>query len=160
MLKKSLLAVALVALLASMAPAGEIKLTNWPTVWATQDITKIPVLMDIGYWVLIKDQDKLKIKLTQTSAAGAGKHRYEGQTNVAIQCNFDMQLSTSISKVGSWAGGLESSVTPNTLSAGGGTVTVKAVAKDVELGTGGFLGGTKDVQVATVTLKVAPQGLP
>jgi hypothetical protein len=157
MLKKSLFAVAVVALLAAMAPAGEIKLVDWPKAYVAQELTDIPVLMDVGFWVYIKDQDKLKIKLAQTSQSGAVKHTYEGTTDVAIQCNFDLKLSTSHSKVGSWKGDIGSSVTPNTLSAGGGTVTVKATASNVELGTGGFVGGTKDVHVMTVTLKVAPQ---
>lgn len=157
MLKKSLFAVAVVALLAAAVPAGEIKLDNWPVTYVPQVITKIPVLLDVGFWVYIPDQDKLKIKLAQVSQSGSTKHRYEGATNVQIRSNFDLKLSTTIAKVGTWAGGLESSVTPDAVSAGTNTVSVRAVAKDVELNTGGFIGGTKDVQVATVSLRVTPQ---
>jgi len=157
MLKKSLFAVALVALLASMAPAGEIKLNSWPTTYVPTTLTKIPVVMDIGYWVYIADQQNLKIKLVQTSAAGAGKHTYEGNTDVKIQCNFDLKLSTSIAGNGAIAGDFASWVTPDTVSTGGGTVKVYAKLTNANLGTSGLSAGMKDVQVATVTVKVAPQ---
>jgi len=85
MLKKSLFAVAVVTLLAAMAPAGEIKIHDWPMSYISQELTDIPVLMDIGFWCFIADQDKLKIKLVQTAQTEASKHNYEGCTNVAIQ---------------------------------------------------------------------------
>ena len=158
MLKKSLFAVAVVTLLAAMAPAGEIKIHNWPTGgYIPQELTDIPVLMDIGFWCYIADQDKLKIKLAQTQQTASGKHNYEGCTNVAIQCNFNMKLSCSIAGNGAVGGDFSSSVTPNTLPVGGGTVSVCAKLTNANLGTGGLVGGTKDLRVATVTLKVVPQ---
>ncbi len=160
MLKKSLFAVAVVALLAAMAPAGEIKLMSWPTGgFIPQELTDIPVLMDIGYWVFIKDQDKLKIKLSQTGSQGSntGQHQYEGCTNVTVQCNFDLKLSCSIAGNGAIGGDFSCTVTPNTLPVGGGTVSVCAKLVKANLGSAGLVGGTKDLRVATVTLKVAPQ---
>jgi hypothetical protein len=159
MLKKSLFAVTVVALLAALAPAGEIKLHDWPTSYIAQELTDIPVLMDIGYWVFIKDQDKLKIKLSQTgtTSSNPSKHVYEGCTDVKITSNFDMKLSCSISKNGAINGDFSCSVTPNTLSLGTGTVSVCAKINNAVLNTSGLVGGTKDLQVATVTLKVAPQ---
>ncbi len=157
MLKKSLFAVAVVTLLAAMAPAGEIKIHDWPTSYIPQELTDIPVLMDIGFWCYIKDQDKLKIELSQTAQTDAAKHNYEGCTDVTIQCNFDMKLSCSIAGNGAVKGDYSCSVTPDTLSVGGGTVSVCAKIKKAELNTTGLVGGTKDLQVATVTLKVAPQ---
>ena len=70
MLKKSLFAVALVALLAATVPAGEIKIHDWPTTFVPQELTDIPVVMDVGYWVFIDKQGDLKIKLQQNLAAG------------------------------------------------------------------------------------------
>jgi hypothetical protein len=157
MLKKSLFAVAVVTLLAAMAPAGEIKIHDWPTSYIAQELTDIPVLMDIGFWCYIADQDKLKIKLAQTAQTEASKHNYEGCTNVAIQSNFNMKLSCSIASNGAVAGDYSCSVTPNTLSVGGGTVSVCAKLTKAQLGTSGLVGGSKDLRVATVTLKVAPQ---
>ncbi len=159
MLKKSLFAVAVVALLAAMAPAGEIKLMSWPTSYIAQELTDIPVLMDIGYWVFIKDQDKLKIKLSQTGSQGSntGQHQYEGCTNVTVQSNFDLKLSCSIASNGAVGGDYSCSVTPSTLPTGGGTVSVCAKLVKANLGSAGLVGGQKDLRVATVTLKVAPQ---
>jgi hypothetical protein len=156
MLKRSLIAVAAVAVLASIAPAGEIKLHNWPTQFVPQVITEIPVLIDIGFWVRIKDQDKLKIKLSQVDI-----HTYAGCTNVNIECNFDLTVSCSISpeKVdGSnvMGGKYSCSVNNADVYAPGGTVEVCAQVKEANLKD--VPGGSKNVKVATVKLKVAPQG--
>ncbi|MGE5295308.1 MAG: hypothetical protein ACM3VT_10820, partial [Solirubrobacterales bacterium] len=61
MKKKELFAVAVVALMAVVAQAGEIKFHEWPCAPVPQEITTIPVVMDIGFWIRIKDQDKLQI---------------------------------------------------------------------------------------------------
>jgi hypothetical protein len=67
-MKKVLFAVAVVALVTMAAQAGELKYYSWPTGgFIPQEITTIPVKMDVGYWVRIKDQDKLEIKLQQIS---------------------------------------------------------------------------------------------
>lgn len=150
MLKKSLFAVAVVALLAAVAPAGEIKIHDWPTTFVPQELTDIPVLMDVGYWVFIKDQDKLKIKLQQKSI-----HEYEGCTDVAIQCNFSLKASCSISATGVVPGKWSCSVLNADIDQPGGTVTVCAKVKEADLKNAP--GATKDVHVATVTLKVAPR---
>jgi hypothetical protein len=156
MLKKSLFAVAAVTLLAMAAQAGEIKIHNWPTSYIPQEITEIPVLMDVGYWVSIKDQDKLKIKLQQKDI-----HTYEGCTDIKVSCNFELTLSTSISPVkvdGSnvIAGKYSSSVSPADLGIGiEQTATVCAKILEANLST--VTGGTKDVHVATVKVKVVPR---
>ncbi len=151
MLKRSLIAVAAVAVLASIAPAGEIKLHNWPTKFVPQEIATIPVVMDVGFWVRIKDQDKLKIKLNQVSV-----HEYSGCTNMTVQCNFDLSLSCSIAATGAVGGKYSCSLSPADVAAPGGTVEVCATLKDANLGD--QPGGSKNVNVATVTIKVVPQG--
>jgi hypothetical protein len=156
MLKKSLFVVAAVTLLAMAAQAGEIKIHNWPTSYIPQEVTEIPVLMDVGYWVSIKDQDKLKIKLQQKDI-----HTYEGCTDIKVSCNFELTLSTSISPVkvdGSnvIAGKYSSSVSPADLGIGiEQTATVCATLKEANLSS--VTGGTKDVHVATVKVKVVPR---
>lgn len=160
MLKKSLLAVALVALLASMASAGEVKLDDWPStiIYNPEKIADIPVVMDIGYWVFIPDQDDLQIKLHQTSAAGhSGKHAFEGNTDMEVRSNFDLTLSTSIAGTGAIGGDFSSWVTPDACSAGTNVVKVYARLTDANLGSGGLAAGMKDVHVATVTVRVVPQ---
>ena len=93
-MKKALFAVAAVALLAVAAQAGEIKYHEWPCAPIPQEITTIPVVMDVGYWVRIKDQDKLKIKLKQDAI-----HDYSGCTTANVETNTCLTFSCSISKV-------------------------------------------------------------
>jgi hypothetical protein len=150
MLKRSLIAVAAVAVLASIAPAGEIKLHNWPCQFIPQEIAEIPVVMDVGFWVRIKDQDKLKIKLNQVDI-----HTYEGCTTMTVQCNFDLTLSCSISATGAVGGKYSCSVSPADINAPGGTADVCAKLKEANLGD--QPGGSKNVKVATVTIKVVPR---
>ena len=156
MLKKSLFVVAAVTLLAVAAQAGEIKIHNWPTSYIPQEITEIPVLMDVGYWVSIKDQDKLKIKLQQKNI-----HEYEGCTDIKVSCNFELTLSTSISPVkvdgnNVINGKYSSSVSPADLGVGI-EQTATVCAKLLEANLSSVSGGTKDVHVATVKVKVVPR---
>jgi len=156
MLKKSLFVVAAVTLLAMAAQAGEIKIHNWPTSYIPQEVTEIPVLMDVGYWVSIKDQDKLKIKLQQKNI-----HEYEGCTDIKVSCNFELTLSTSISPVkvdgnNVINGKYSSSVSPADLGVGV-EQTATVCAKLLEANLSSVSGGTKDVHVATVKVKVVPR---
>ena len=63
-------------------------------------------------------------------------------------------LSTSILATGAITGDYDSSVSPNTVDAPGGTVSVCATLTNANLG--GTPGGTSNVQVATVTIWVVP----
>ncbi len=150
MARKLLFAVLAACALTATASAGEIFLSTFPTTYIPQEITDIPVLMDIGYFVFIRDQDKLQIKLLPTEI-----REYEGCTEVEIEANFDLRLSCEIVSNGAVDGDYTCSVTPNLLDAPGGTVAVCAKLVDASLLN--VVGGTTDVQVATVTLKVAPR---
>ncbi len=150
MLKKSLFVVAAVALLAVAAQAGEIKQHSWPTTYVPMEITEIPVVMDVGYWVAIQNQADLKIKLQQKSI-----HTYEGCTDMVVKCNFNVTLSCSIAKTGAIGGDYGCSVSPADIDAPGATTTVCASLNKADLG--GTPGGTSNVQVATVTIRVVPR---
>jgi hypothetical protein len=150
MLKKSLFVVALVAMLAVMAQAGEIKTHQWPTGgYVPMKITEIPVTMDVGYWVKIVDQDKLKIKLNQDSI-----HEYQGCTAMKVQCNFNVILSCSITKNGSVPGDYACSISAPAVNSPGATVDVCATLKKADLSA--TPGGTNNIQVATVIINVVP----
>jgi hypothetical protein len=95
MLKRSILAVAVVALLAVGVQAGEIKTHDWPCTFVALEITSIPVVMDIGYYVRIKDQDKLKIKLVQDEQ---DIHKFKGCVDMVVESNFNLVLSASIAR--------------------------------------------------------------
>jgi hypothetical protein len=157
-MKKALFAVAVVALLAVAAQAGEIKYHEWPCAPIPQEITTIPVVMDVGYWVKIKDQDKLKITLKQDSI-----HDYSGCTDAKVETNTCLKFSCSISKVqkdGSDVvpGDYSCSVSPANIDSPGGTITVCAKIAKADLSK--VPGGTKGVHVGNVTVKVVPRACP
>lgn len=137
-------------MLAVAAQAGELKIHNWPCAFIPQEIAEIPVVMDIGYWVKIKDQDKLKIKLSQISI-----HEYEGCTDMNVECNFNITLSCSISATGAVGGKYSCWINGGDINAPGGTAQVCAKLKDANLKD--QPGGTKNVKVATVKIWVLPR---
>jgi hypothetical protein len=157
-MKKVLFAVAAVALLAVAAQAGEIKYHEWPCAPIPQEITTIPVVMDVGYWVRIKDQDKLKIVLKQDAI-----HDYSGCTTANVETNSCLKFSCSIAKVKKdnadvVPGDYSCSVSPADIDAPGGTLTV--CAKIVKADLSKVPGGSKGVHVGNVTVKVIPRACP
>jgi len=151
-MKKVLLAIAVVAVASMAVQAGELKLYEWPTGgYIPQEITTIPVKMDIGYWVRVKDQDKKEIKLNQISI-----HEYEGCVDLVFECNLNINLSAEVAEVGPDVGDFSiSKLEPNHVESPGGTVTVCVKLKKADLSK--YPGGTKNAHVATVTIKVVPQ---
>jgi hypothetical protein len=150
MLKKSLFVVAAVAMLAGAAQAGDLKIHTWPTTFVPQEICTIPVVMDIGYWVRIKDQGSLKIKLLQTSTLV-----YEGSTAMTVECNFPITLSSSISADGPVGGHFSCGIDNPDVDPTGATVNVWAKLTNADLK--GATAGEKNVKVATVKIKVVPR---
>jgi hypothetical protein len=150
MVKKSLFAIAAVALLAVAVQAGEIKIHDWPCAFIPQEVTTIPVTMDVGYWIKIKDQDKLKIKLSQKSI-----HEYSGCTDMVVETNVNITLSCSISATGAVPGKWSCTVSPADINMPGGTATVCAKVLEADLSK--TAGGSKNVHVATVSIKVVPR---
>ena len=150
-MKKVLISLAVVALLAVGVQAGEIKTHSWPCQYVSLEITSIPVVMDIGYYIKIKDQDKLKIKLVQDEL---DIHKFKGCTDMVVESNFNAVLSASISKTGAVDG--EYSVSLDTSTANKGSTTVKVCATLTKAALQQQDAGTKDVQVATVKIKVKP----
>lgn len=151
-MKKGLLIVAAVLMLAGAAQAGEIKLHVWPCAYIAQDLMTIPVTMDIGYWIRVKSQTKYVIKMSQVDI-----HTYDGCVTIPVECNFNATLSASIAKYtvnGDVSGTFSCSITPSTITSG--TTNVSVCAHLVNANLAAIAGGTKDVQVAIVTIKVVP----
>jgi hypothetical protein len=71
MLKKCLIAIAVVALLATTVQAVDpiIKKDAWPWTYDELDICTIPVYMDVGHYVQIEKCNELKIELKQTDCS-------------------------------------------------------------------------------------------
>jgi len=95
MLKKSLFVAVAVAMLAVSAQAGEIKVHSWPTTFVAQELATIPVVMDVGYWVSVKNQSKNKITLTQIDTSN-----FSGCTTITVENNFAISLTCSIDRDG------------------------------------------------------------
>ncbi len=151
MLKRSVVAVAAAGLLAASVQAGEIKTHTWPVQFIFLEITTIPVVMDVGYFIRIKDQDKLRIKLVQDES---DIHKFKGCVDMVVESNFDLVLSAGITKTGAIEGDYSVSLEPSTAHAGSSSVRVCATLTNANLT--GQLAGARDVQVATVKIKVKP----
>ena len=126
MIKRTLIAIAVVALLATSAHAAlsehylnygdsaavKVDGTDKPTFrWPYQisydalTICNIPIKMDIGMYVQVVDCNKKKIVLVQVPCADIGKADkdypcYEGCTTFDVRANFEVKLGTKLHKVG------------------------------------------------------------
>jgi len=129
MVKKSLIAIAVVALIAATAQAGlgegayfdeddpDISYKEdgkWPHVYIEVDICTIPIYMEVGYYVTIEDCDKLEITLKQVTCASIGEDDddfpcYEGCVRVdgksskeyfKARANFDAIFGAEVEEIG------------------------------------------------------------
>ena len=149
MLRRKLAIVASLAFLAMGAQAGEIKVYQWPVEYVPQEVTTLDVVMDIGFWIEIVNQDSV-IKLQQVSV-----HTYEGCLDLQVKCNFNLSLSCAITATGTVAGTYSCSMQNPNVDPPGGTPTVCARLENADLA--GNPGGTTNVHVASVTIKVVPR---
>jgi hypothetical protein len=146
---KSCIVGLVIALSAAAAPAGDIKIHNWPSAFIPQEVTTIPVVMDVGLWVEIVKQD-VTIKLHQINV-----HTYEGCIDLQVRTNFYLTLSTSIHATGAIKGVYTCWCNGANVDPPGGVTTICARLTDANLG--GMPGGSTNVHVATVVVKVVPR---
>jgi hypothetical protein len=107
--------------------------------------------MDIGYWIEIVNQDAI-IKLKQITI-----HTYEGCTDLRVRTNTNIRLSCSIAPTGVIPGTYSCSINGADINAPGGNASV--CAKLTEANLAGRPGGTKNLKVAVVTVRVVPRSL-
>jgi hypothetical protein len=152
MLKRSLIAVVAVAVLATVAQAGYIKTHDWPTTYVPQELTSIPVLVDVGYYVKVLDQTK-KIKMYQKTGAPTN---FEGSVTIKVRTNFDLTLICAISPKGTIsADGWGCSLAPENVNAGTTTdVVVTATATNLAVEN---VPANTEAEVATVKISVVPR---
>jgi hypothetical protein len=123
MLKRTLIAIAVVALLATSAqalgpephtgggnsPAIKVNLEKieigWPFEYKALDLCVIPVYMHVGYFVQVEKCNERKIKLVQVDCADIGKGGgdwpcYKDCENVKVRANFEVKLGLKKSKIG------------------------------------------------------------
>ena len=127
MVKKCLIAIALLAFLTTTVQAGDDAENpwkfddHWPWVYLELEICQIPVYMDVGMYVDLKDCGKKSIVLKQVSCDTIGKGSgdfpcYKGCTTVQIRANFEVKLGTKLYKIGDvikdWAVTLSTDIVP------------------------------------------------
>lgn len=152
MLKRGLIAVVAVAVLATVAQAGYVKTHEWPTTYVPQELTTIPVWIDVGYYVEVKDQTKNKIKLYQKTGA---PRDYVGDTTITIKNNFKLTLAASVSpKAGTIGGTFTVALDKSDLDPGVNAVkvTVNGTNLAIENAT-----ANQEAEVATVKITVVPR---
>jgi len=152
MLKRSLIAIVAVAVLATVAQAGYIKTHDWPTTYVPQELTTIPVLVDVGYYVKVMDQTKT-IKMYQQTGAPTN---FSGSVTIQVRTNFNLTLIAAITPKGTVAAdGWGVSLNPANVNAGTTTdVVVTATATNLAIEN---VPAKTEVEVATVKISVVPR---
>jgi len=115
MVKKSIFAIALMGLFASMAFAGDEAQNPWKfddgwpheviVVWEELEICQIPVYIDVGYFVELKECNKRKITLVQVPCTSIGKTAadfpcYHDCETIEVRANFNVKLGSKLYKIG------------------------------------------------------------
>jgi len=152
MLKKSLFAVAMLAIVMP-AFAGQLKIHEpWPCAPIPQEVCKIDVVMDVGYYINIVDQKAITVK--QDTSSSDPYHTYVGSKKTDVKTNFNAQLILSAAGT-SAAGGSWSAWSVPTVAVPPLT-NVEIFVKGTGVNIDKLTGGSKGVKVAEVTVKVLP----
>jgi hypothetical protein len=115
MVKKSILAIAILAMLATVTMAqdptpqlpGQLKIDGgWPktivVTWTPIEICCIKVNLKIGYFIEIKDCSSKSINMVQVNCpTGQSFPCYKGCTTISVRANFEAQLGLKLYAVGS-----------------------------------------------------------
>jgi len=118
------LTVGAVALLAVAAQAGEIKTHKWLSSLTPQQLTTIPVWMEVQPWVRIKDLDKLVIRLVRRTA-----DTYEGCIDIVCEARADVSIEAEFVSNGLVPGEYSCWLSSPFLVVPGGTLKVCARLK-------------------------------
>jgi hypothetical protein len=113
MIKKSLIAIALVAFLAGTVQADspyfkfdwEKIPIAWPYEYKALTICTIPVYMNVGMYVMVKDCHKIKIELQQVDCGDIEQDDdefpcYTDCAEIKIRANFEVKLGAKLTKIG------------------------------------------------------------
>ena len=115
MVKKSIVAIALLGMLASVtfaadpfpgSPSGQIKIDgDWPkevtVVYNPVEICRIPIKIKIGMFIEIENCSQKQIVMEQvTCPSGQSFPCYKGCVTIKVRANFEAQLSLKLYKIG------------------------------------------------------------
>jgi len=152
MLKKSLFAVAMLAVVVP-AFAGQLKVHEpWPCAPIPQEVCKIDVVMDVGYYINIVDQKAITVK--QDSTNSDPYHTYVGCKKTDVKANFSAQLLLSAASASAAGGTWSATATPSVVTPP--LTNVEICVKGTGVNIDKLTGGAKAVKVAEVTVKVLP----
>jgi len=152
MLKKSLIAIAVLAI-AMPAIAGQLKVHEpWPCAPIPQEVAKIDVVMDVGYYINIVDQKAIKV--VQDSTSNDPYHTYVGCKKTDVKTNFTAQLLLSAASASAAGGSWSATATPSIVTPP--LTNVEICVKGTKVDIDKLTGGAKGVKVAEVTVKVLP----
>jgi len=168
MLKKSLIALAILAIAVPLVSAGQVysdakyhKPWESTTTYNAKTITTIDVIMDVGYWIEIDTTDSIEVY--QDSSIGDAFYNYSGCSGeLDVNSNFNAILTVSASAISGGTGDWSATIGLDAASQGGSVgitgnaandVVICVVGKDLNLEG---LARTDNLKVAVVTVKVIP----
>ena len=159
MLKKSLIAIAVLAVVAP-AFAGSVMVHDpwtYTKVYTPVPVATIDVIMDVGYYINIVDITPIKISQNGSVGNGNPYINYKGCATTDVQTNFAATLSATVASKNTAVGDSSHySVTLNPTSIPVGTTPVQICVTGVNLDITALTGGAKDQKVAEVTISVLP----
>ena len=156
MIKKSLIAIVVLAM-ALPAFAGQIKVhTPWPVKYVPQEITTIDVTLDVGFFIHIKDQKPIKVHQDTTAGSNAFE-TYKGCKHTDVITNFDAMIYGEVTATspagGSWTATFDGHAETK-VSSPSENVEICVMGSKVKINK--LQGRSKDVKVADLTILVLP----
>ncbi len=145
-----LLSVCLTLLMGGNISALEFQ--DWPTVYVTEDMTDMDILMDVGYFIVIVDQGPIHVSSDIT--APDPYHTYEGCKSTNVESNFWARLYVEAAAVSAAGGYWSATVEPDYVPPGTTTIQICVVGEDVRIEN--LFGGAQEVKVAEITMSVLP----
>jgi len=105
MVKKCIIALAVAALLATAVRADDPAIKkdfNWPFTYKAIDLCKMPVYMDIGHFVQMKECNKRELVMAQVDCESIGKGGgdfpcYDGCEEFEVRANFPAVFGGNLS---------------------------------------------------------------
>jgi len=134
--------------------AGQLKVHEpWPCSPIPQEVAKIDVVMDVGYYIYIVDQKEITVY--QDTSSTDPYHTYTGCKKTDVKSNFTAELQLSAASASPAGGTWSAKATPSTVD-NTKVWSVEICVTGTKVNIDKLTGGTKGVKVAEVTIKVIP----
>ncbi|MHC4633068.1 MAG: hypothetical protein ACYS9C_17625 [Planctomycetota bacterium] len=145
----------------------------WPVEYKKIEICRIPIWMEVGFWVEIKDCEDAEILLVQEDCLEVGRKEnefpcYKGCTNIRVRTNFEASLDGDVSgeqiemsAKERFTGAGQTDKEPLILPGDGNWHEIEAcvIAYNVELWDFHPAAGTKE-EIAYLKIRIKPTGSP